>query len=141
MTEEQAPYHVGQEPAIDHVPERLFRVAFGNKNIVRFKERSKRELEPSQQRIGVGGVHKFGACEQKPCQKAGLDKSASTHTPRISPQATASVIIKNNLQPEPESISTGHLTLKQPQLRPAFWTARKHGGPGLGAVVLIPRSV
>ena len=35
MTEERAPYHVGQEPAHEH----LFRVVFGNKNIVRFCER------------------------------------------------------------------------------------------------------
>ncbi len=35
MTEERAPYHVAQEPAHEH----LFRVAFGNKNIVRFCER------------------------------------------------------------------------------------------------------
>ncbi len=39
MTEERAPYHVRQEPTIDRAHEHLYRVAFGNKNIVRFCER------------------------------------------------------------------------------------------------------
>ncbi len=42
MTEERAPYHVGQEPTIDPVHEHLFRVAFGNTNILRFCERCER---------------------------------------------------------------------------------------------------
>ena len=41
MTEERAPYHVGQEPAEaqESTHEHLFRVVVGNKLVVRFCER------------------------------------------------------------------------------------------------------
>ena len=39
MTEEHIPYHVTPEPTQESTHEHLYRVALGNKNIVRFCER------------------------------------------------------------------------------------------------------
>ena len=39
MTEERAPYHVGQEPVQESAHEHLYRVVVGNKLVVRFCER------------------------------------------------------------------------------------------------------